>query len=341
MLGAKHLCATPTGRELSAAIICEPEQNELCLEQRGVVWARVVVRGRMAHGAMPEAGINPIAGLAAIVRQAPILERRLRKLCARSRHVRPPTVTPTVMRAPVDGLPQSNVIPATAVATLDIRLTPGPDAAAIAAEIDRACRDAAAAAGVGIEWTPISGYRLATRVERARARGPGDGTGGAPGDRPAREVRWRSRLDGRDDPPDRAGHPDRHLRPRRPVRSAPGERVRRGRATAWRRPRSTSPRRSTSWRRRERGGPSPSPRCRGLSRRAGRAAARGRARPGRLHALGARAVPAAAGHRRALRRRALGRRHPGGDHAPPGGAGPPRADRGDRGRARRARLSRR
>jgi succinyl-diaminopimelate desuccinylase len=166
MLGAKHLCATPTGRELSAAIICEPEQNELCLEQRGVVWARVVVRGRMAHGAMPEAGINPIAGLAAIVRQAGILERRLRKLCERSRHVRPPTVTPTVVQAPVDGLPQSNVIPATAVATLDIRLTPGPDVAAVAAEIDRACREATTAAGVGIEWTPISGYRLATRVER-------------------------------------------------------------------------------------------------------------------------------------------------------------------------------
>src|SRR2546427_9096028 len=43
-------------RSLSAAIICEPEQNEVCLEQRGVVWARVLVRGRMAHGAMPEAG---------------------------------------------------------------------------------------------------------------------------------------------------------------------------------------------------------------------------------------------------------------------------------------------
>jgi succinyl-diaminopimelate desuccinylase len=166
MLGAKHLCTTPTGRSLSAAIICEPEQNELCLEQRGVVWARVVVRGRMAHGAMPEAGVNPIVGLAAVLRQAPVLERRLRRLCARSRHVRPPTVTPTVVQAPVDGLAQSNVIPATAVTTLDIRLTAGPDAPAIAAEIDRVCRDAAAATGVAIEWTPINGYRLATRVER-------------------------------------------------------------------------------------------------------------------------------------------------------------------------------
>ena len=53
MLGARHFCTTPIGRELDAAIICEPEQNEICLEQRGVVWARVAIRGRMGHGAMP------------------------------------------------------------------------------------------------------------------------------------------------------------------------------------------------------------------------------------------------------------------------------------------------
>jgi succinyl-diaminopimelate desuccinylase len=41
MLGARHFCTTAIGRELDAAIICEPEQNEVCLEQRGVVWARV------------------------------------------------------------------------------------------------------------------------------------------------------------------------------------------------------------------------------------------------------------------------------------------------------------
>lgn len=166
MLGAKHLCATPAGQELTAAIICEPERNELCLEQRGVVWACVTVQGRMAHGAMPEAGINPAVGLAEVVRQARALERRLRRLCERSRHLRPPTVTPTVVQAPVDGLPQSNVIPARGLAILDVRLTPGPDVAAIAAEIDRTCRDAAAAAEVEIEWAPLNGYRLPTRVDR-------------------------------------------------------------------------------------------------------------------------------------------------------------------------------
>src|SRR5207249_2191173 len=80
-------------RALAAAGICEPEQNELCLEQRGVVWARVTVRGRMAHGAMPEAGANPIAALGTVLSQAPRLERRLRRLCRPSPYLRPPTVT--------------------------------------------------------------------------------------------------------------------------------------------------------------------------------------------------------------------------------------------------------
>ena len=187
MIGARHLCTTALGRELSAAIICEPEQNELCLEQRGVVWARVSVRGRMAHGAMPEAGINPITALGGLLREAPALERRLRRLCRRSPYLRPPTVTPTVAQAPMQGVPQSNVIPSTAQATLDVRLTPGPDADAVAKEIDVACqRVMEACPGATVEWQPINGFRLATRVERgeplvrAMVQGVRQATGRAP-----------------------------------------------------------------------------------------------------------------------------------------------------------------
>ena len=81
--------------------------------------------------------------LSALAREAPRPERRLRMLCARSHYLRPPTVTPTVMVAPFKGVPQSNVIPAVAQATLDVRLTPGPDADAVGKEIDEACRRAA------------------------------------------------------------------------------------------------------------------------------------------------------------------------------------------------------
>src|SRR5207237_8570772 len=94
MLGAKHLCTTPTGRELDAAIICEPEQNELCLEQRGVVWARVAIRGRMAPGAMPEAGAHPLGALGALLAEVPRPGRRRRALCRRSPHLRPAPRTP-------------------------------------------------------------------------------------------------------------------------------------------------------------------------------------------------------------------------------------------------------
>jgi succinyl-diaminopimelate desuccinylase len=187
MLGVRHLCATPLGRALTAAIICEPEQNELCLEQRGVVWARVTARGRMAHGAMPEAGVNPIGALGALLAEAPALERRLRKLCSRSPHLRPPTVTPTIVRAPVQGVAQSNVIPSMAQATLDVRLTPGPDADAVAKEIDAACQRAMdACPGATVDWEPVNGFRLATRVEkteplvRAMVKGVRQATGQAP-----------------------------------------------------------------------------------------------------------------------------------------------------------------
>jgi succinyl-diaminopimelate desuccinylase len=168
MRGVKHFCTTAIARALSAAIICEPEQNELCLEQRGVVWARVAIRGRMAHGAMPEAGVNPITALGALLGELPALERRLRTLCRRSPHLRPPTVTPTAVQAPLHGVEQPNVIPARVRALLDIRLTSGPDEPAVAREIDATCRRAMARCpGSIVQWEPVSGFRLATRVERS------------------------------------------------------------------------------------------------------------------------------------------------------------------------------
>ena len=189
MLGVRHLVTTAIGRELDAAIICEPEQNELCLEQRGVVWARFRVRGRMAHGAMPEAGVNPIAALGVVLGEAPGLERRLRKRCERSRHLRPPTVTPTIIQGPPSGVgvPQSNVIPAVAELTLDIRLTAGIDAGGIQAELERLCEKARAAyPSAKIEWEAVNPFRLPTRVERSEplvqsmVRGVRDALGRAP-----------------------------------------------------------------------------------------------------------------------------------------------------------------
>ena len=170
MIGVRHLVKTAAGRELDAAIICEPEDNELCLEQRGVVWARIRARGKMAHGAMPEAGVNPLTALGAILRQVPALEKRLRRQCQRSRYLKPPTVTPTIIQGPPRGVgvPQSNVIPAVAEMTLDVRLTPGIGPEGVQAEIEALCRQAEIAVpGVKLEWEAVNAFRLATKVERS------------------------------------------------------------------------------------------------------------------------------------------------------------------------------
>jgi succinyl-diaminopimelate desuccinylase len=170
MLGARHLVTTAVGRDVDAAIICEPEDNELCLVQRGVVWARVRVRGKMAHGAMPEAGLNPVTALGAMLREVPALERRIRRRCERSPHLRPPTVTPTIIQAPPKGVgvPQSNVIPAFGEMTLDVRVTPGISADALHAELEAVCRAGEKAVpGLKVEWEPVNPFRLATKVDKS------------------------------------------------------------------------------------------------------------------------------------------------------------------------------
>jgi succinyl-diaminopimelate desuccinylase len=66
------------------------------------------------------------------------------------------------------GVPQSNVIPALAEMTLDVRLTPGIDGDGVHAELDAFCQRAAAAQrGVTVDWAPVNPFRLATRVERS------------------------------------------------------------------------------------------------------------------------------------------------------------------------------
>ncbi len=168
MSGAKHFAGTPLGRAVSAAIICEPEQNELCLEQKGVLWARVTVHGRMAHGAMPYAGVNPIAAAGQFLARLPQLERRVRRGVRRSRFLGVPHVTPTVVLGPVGHVAQNNVIPATAELRLDARLTPGLEPGSVLGAIDELARDTERRCpGTRITVEPVEAPRPATRVERS------------------------------------------------------------------------------------------------------------------------------------------------------------------------------
>jgi succinyl-diaminopimelate desuccinylase len=165
MAGARHFMRSAAGRAVDAAIICEPEQNELCLEQKGVLWARVRVHGRMAHGAMPYAGANPVAAAGAVLAGLPGVERRLARAAPRSRYLGRPYVTPTHIRAPLAGLAQSNVIPSGAELVLDVRLVPGVAPEAALGALETLARLAESRCpGTKVEIEPVEPPRPATRV---------------------------------------------------------------------------------------------------------------------------------------------------------------------------------
>jgi succinyl-diaminopimelate desuccinylase len=170
MTGARHFVRTPLGERVDAAIICEPEQNELCLEQRGVVWVRVVIRGKMAHGAMPYAGLNPIPAAAAFVAGLLGVERRIRRGVPRSRYLGTADVTPTAVRAPASGIVQPNVIPSCAELCVDIRLVPGVQVLRVLAALQELARETETRwPGVAVAIEPLEPARPPTRVRRSEA----------------------------------------------------------------------------------------------------------------------------------------------------------------------------
>jgi succinyl-diaminopimelate desuccinylase len=125
MLGAKRFCRSELARALDAAIVCEPEGWEICTAQKGAIRLRLDARGKMAHGAMPQHGLNTAPALAAFVQAAGEQQRRLQAEHGAHPTLGPTYVTPTVIQA---GDPlQINVIPETSWVGVDIRTIPGVD----------------------------------------------------------------------------------------------------------------------------------------------------------------------------------------------------------------------
>jgi succinyl-diaminopimelate desuccinylase len=110
---------------VDAAVICEPEENQLCIKQKGALRVGVTVRGRMAHGAMPASGVNPVTRAARFVVAVERLEKEEVERHGEDPFLGYPSLTPTILMGPQSGEPQINVIPASAYVALDIRTAPG------------------------------------------------------------------------------------------------------------------------------------------------------------------------------------------------------------------------
>ncbi len=147
MRGAKAFVADGELDGAAAAIICEPEGDRVCIAQKGAIRLRVTLTGKMAHGAMPEEGANPIAALGLVVNRCRMLEREIQ-----SEHPPHPLLgafylTPTVALA--GEREQGNVIPSNAELLLDIRTAPTNDHSLIIDRVTTAiCSAASAVDGV-------------------------------------------------------------------------------------------------------------------------------------------------------------------------------------------------
>ncbi len=156
MRGVKRFIEQGLARDVDGAIVCEPEQLELCLVQKGAMRVVVDLAGRMAHGAMPYAGASPIPAAAEVVRGAVRLDAEIRARMGTHAYLGTPHVTPTILAAPPAGEAQLNVVPARARVGLDVRTIPGQDHRALQRDLEALAAEASAAwPGVSAEVTVV------------------------------------------------------------------------------------------------------------------------------------------------------------------------------------------
>ena len=125
MTGIKHMIKRGHLKGVDAAIICEPEENQICVSQKGALRVRIETGGKMSHGCMPLTGFNPIHPAVEIIQRIKKLEREEIKNHGMDEFLGFPSITPTVLRAPIKGEPQLNVMPSGCQVLVDVRTIPG------------------------------------------------------------------------------------------------------------------------------------------------------------------------------------------------------------------------
>lgn len=137
MIGIKNFVDRGWADRVDAAIICEPEENHLCITQKGVMWVRATIEGVMSHGAMPLTGVNSAYPMAQFLTLVQNLETREIVRYGCDEYLGQPSITPTILRSPVIGEAQNNVMPCSAETVLDFRLIPGQDPDWLAVQVEK------------------------------------------------------------------------------------------------------------------------------------------------------------------------------------------------------------
>ncbi len=137
MLGVQDFIKRGHADNIDACLVPEPEENQLCISMKGALRIKLVVHGKMAHGAMPLAGINPNTRLARIILAFEEFENLQKQKFGEDEYLGWPSVTFTVIQSPPPPEPpQLNVMPGESVAYIDIRTIPGQDHREIKESLD-------------------------------------------------------------------------------------------------------------------------------------------------------------------------------------------------------------
>lgn len=153
MAGAKAFVAAGHADGVDGVIVGEPEAGEVCVTQKGAIRLRVDATGKMAHGAMPHEGRNPIPALAAVVARLADLESELQQTHGVDPFLGRTYVTPTVFAA--GSFPQLNVIPRDGSLAVDVRTVPGVGHPALLDRVRAELATVASSSGVELELTVV------------------------------------------------------------------------------------------------------------------------------------------------------------------------------------------
>lgn len=124
MTGVQDFIRRGHADDVTAAIICEPQDGMICHVQKGAIRARFLAKGKMSHGAMPLFGLNPLPAVGRVIRGLWEMEVEAIDKVGKDPLLGWPSFTPTVLRAPTKGPAHLNVIPAMAELLVDIRTVP-------------------------------------------------------------------------------------------------------------------------------------------------------------------------------------------------------------------------
>lgn len=169
MSGVKHFIRQGWANTVNAAIICEPVDNRLCITQKGALRAELIATGKMGHGAMPLSGLNPIPPMVSILEKLRQLEEEEIERLGKNAFLGYPSITPTVLQAPVKGEPQLNVVPYQCRALLDIRTIPGQSHEVLKKRLEDIVREEERSVNESLQSGPFKDIRES--LEKGLSRG--------------------------------------------------------------------------------------------------------------------------------------------------------------------------